>query len=334
MKYLKSILKHLILIAIALLLTACGENPMTSSDTTLQHPHSDIHFEALQSWQRHPTPVLRDPWLSYEVAADPHVFRDAEGMLRMVYTGPNPANDYATIKLATAKSYTEWTAGSVLLEGSNSEGLDLNKETSFYRLANSGKHQIYYIGYEDNEVYQSQIFLAEADTLTGPYRLPTAPIIATGMQGGHEVVTMTSPSIVEDEGRLYMVYCAWKAFPEPTIVWVHGAISDDEGQSWDVVGEVPVPSCMEGSLTAGPDGRFYAVAQGKGGFVIGRSETPFGPYEMLPEPVMTCAGAPWEVDEMNTPQLLFEVNTAYLYYTGADYAKGWWTMLATTDWFR
>lgn len=100
-----------------------------------------------------------------------------------------------------------------------------------------------------------------------------------------------------------MVYCAWNAFREPTIVWVHGAISDDEGQ-------------------------------GEGGFVIGRSETPFGPYEMLPEPVMTSAGAPWEVDEMNTPQLLFEVNTAYLYYSGADYAKGWWTMLATTDWFR
>lgn len=326
-----------ILIATGFLMAGCGGNVTSPSSGN----NGNIHFEDLQNWQRHGNPVLRDPepCSGFEAAADPHVFRTQDGELRMVYTGPHPildSNDHATIKLAVANSHTEWPPGPVLLVGSNSGGLDNSKETSFYRLAHSGKHQIYYIGYEeDGNMYESQIFLAEADVLEGPYTLPTAPIIPNGMQVGHEVVVMTSPSIVEHEGKLYMVYCAWNAFPVPTAVWVHGATSDDDGQTWDVVGEVPVPSCMEGSFTCGPDGLFYAVATQTNAqtevFTIGRSEYPFGPYEMLTEPVMTSAGTPWEVDEMNTPQLFFEGDTAYLYYSGADYSTGWWVMLATTD---
>ncbi len=71
---------------------------------------------------------------------------------------------------------------------------------------------------------------------------------------------MTSPSIVEDEGTLYMMYCAWNDFPN---LWIYGAISDD-GKTWELVGEVSVPSCMEGSLTKGPDGHFYTVAEFEG----------------------------------------------------------------------
>ena len=92
------------------------------------------------------------------------------------------------------------------------------------------------------------------------------------------------------------------------------------------------PFFLEGAFTSGPDGYFYAMSQGEGNtFTIGRSEEPFGTYDMLPQAVMTAAGAPWEIDEMNTPQLFFEDDKAYLYYSGADYSKGWWTMLATTD---
>ncbi len=163
----------------SLLTTGCSDS------TTGVCGDSDEHFcfSDLQSWQRHGDPVLRDPIPGgrYEVAAEPHVFRTQDGMLHMVYTGPHPGNDYVSIKLATATSHTEWSSGSVLLEDSNSGDLDLNKETAFYRLANSGKHQIYYIGYADEKTYESQIFMASADTLEGPYSLPTAPIIPTGL---------------------------------------------------------------------------------------------------------------------------------------------------------
>lgn len=318
-----------VIILFSLVASGCGGNGENTDATK-----NNNRFDTLQDWRRVGDPVLRDPepGRGFEVAADPHVFRNQDGALRMVYTGPHPDNDFATIKLATANSHTNWNPGPVLLTGSNADGIDINKETSFYRLSDSGKHQVYYIGYQDINAYASQVFLAEADTLEGPYTLPMTPVIPNGLINGYHVKTITSPSIVEHEGSLYMVYCAWNDFPVPTIVEVHGAISDDDGQSWDRVGEVNVPSCMEGSFTKGPDGLFYATAQSDGGITIGRSSEPFPDdgYEMLASPIMTPAGAPWEIDELNTPQLFFEGETAYLYYSGADNTKGWWVMLSVS----
>ncbi|HBR97656.1 MAG TPA: hypothetical protein DD979_09810 [Gammaproteobacteria bacterium] len=332
MEHITRISRTGVLLAIGLAFIGCGTDSDNADTGTLS---GDFPFANLQHWQRHGEPVLRDPEPGggYEVAADPHPFRTQTGSLRMVYSGPHPDNDYATIKLATANDPTQWSVGPVLLSGTNAGGLDLNKETAFYRLATSGKHQIYYIGYEDGAVYHSQIFMAEADTLEGPYRLPTAPIVPTSVQDGFEVKTITSPSIVEHDGQLYMAYCAWDGFPDPTAVQVHGAISNDDGQTWNRIGEVNAPVCMEGAFSKGPDGKFYAVAQAEGGLTLGRSDVPFpdAGYEMLAQPVMTPAGAPWEVDELNTPQIFFEGSTAYLYYSGADFSKGWWIMLATTD---
>jgi|GEM_PF-1625194 len=296
-----------------------------------------IYFESLQNWQRQGGPVLQDYEFDshYQVAADPHVFRTQDGELKMVYTGPDPvlgSNGHATIKLASLDSNNQWLPDTELLMGSEAHNLDLNKETSFYRLSDSGKHQIYYIGYQSGSEYISQIFMAEANELEGPYTLPSAPLINTGDTIGFPVRTITSPSIVAYDNRLYMVYCAWNDFPYPTEVQVHGAISEDDGHNWQPVGEVNVPVCMEGALTTGPDGLFYAVASTNHGFSIGRSAQPFPEtgYDMLPEPVMTATGAPWEVDEMNTPQLFFEDGRAYLYYSGADYLSGWWIMRADT----
>ena len=224
-----------------------------------------------------------------------------------------------------------------MLTGIGAPANQLNKETSFYRRASDGRHQIYYIGYEDEQVYASQIFRAESDALEGPYVAGEEPIIARGLQGAHDIQVMTSPSIVEHNGTLHMVYCAWNAFePSDALrVWVHGATSDDDGDTWTVLGEVSTPVCMEGAITKGPDGRFYAVSQVEEAFVLGRSDEPFGVYEMLPEPILVPEGPPLEI-EMNTPQLFFEDDVVFLYYSGAnfsdpDYEYGWWTRLAYTD---
>ena len=293
----------------------------------------EIELEDLAVWTRVDAPVLRDASSpdGYEVAADIHVFVDDDAQLRAVYTGSSGEDDYPAIKLARGESHMDWEAGDVVLGAAGSEPSQLNKETSFYRRAASSRHQIYYIGYEDPDVYASQIFRADSDALEGPYTRAADPVVPNGMQAGHDVHLMTSPSIVEHDGAAYMFYCAWNGFPDPTAVWVHAATSDDDGQTWIVVGEVDVPVCMEGALTRGPDGKFYAVAQQDDGFSIGRADEPLGDYELLAAPVLTPAGAPWEVDEMNTPQLFFAPGRAYLYYSGADYATGWWTMLAYAE---
>lgn len=191
---------------------------MMSSFVTADNGYID--FDSLQNCQRDNGPVLQDEEFDsgYEVAADPHVFRTPTNSIKMVYTGPDPvlgSNGHATIKLASLDANGQWHPDTELLLGSASNDLDLNKETSFYRLVDSGKHQIYYIGYASGDVYNSQIFMAQANQLEGPYTLSSEPLISTGEIDGFQVHTITSPSIVEYNHQLYMVYCAWNDFLIP-----------------------------------------------------------------------------------------------------------------------
>ena len=67
---------------------------------------------------------------------------------------------------------------------------------------------------------------------------------------------------------------------------------------------------------------------------LARSDHPFGPYdETISTPLIVKSGAPWEGDEAIAPQLTFDPisRRAYLYYTGADHATGWWMMVAHTS---
>lgn len=311
--------------------------PETGSSSTGEP--TSIDLENLQDWTRVEGRVLYDVVEGYPSAADAHVFRDDSGELTAIYSGADPNEpEYSAIKFARGSEPAVWELGGALLNGTDAPVGQLHKETSFYRRASDGTHQIYYIAYDDEETYRSQIFRAESAELEGPYTVQLEPSIARGLQGENDIQVMTSPSIVESDGTLYMFYCAWSHFEgnDDLQVWVHGATSDDDGDTWTVLGEVDVPVCMEGSLTEGPDGMFYAVAQSEGGITLGRAGEPLGPYEMLPEPVLTPAGPPYEIDELIAPQLYFEDDVLFLYYSGANYSDtdhelGWWTLLAYTS---
>lgn len=296
-----------------------------------------IDLDALQDWTRVEGRVLQDVVDGYGAAADIHVFRDESGELAAVYSGTDPrAPEHAAIKLARATEHGSWDVETTVLSEIGAPVEQRNKETSFYRRTSDGTHQIFYIGYEDETTYASQIFRAESDALDGPYVMEEEPVIARGMQGGHDIQVMTSPSIVEHDGTLLMVYCAWDRFgeDEDLQVWVHGATSNDDGDTWTVLGEVDVPVCMEGALTKGPDGMFYAVSQQEEQFVLARAAEPLGTYQFLPQPILSPLGPPDEI-EMNTPQIFFDDDLAFLYYSGANfsdenYEYGWWTLLAYT----
>ena len=315
---------------------ACG--PSADCVEDVGQPGDSIPLAHLQCWIRHGEPVLRDPVPAdnYEVASDGHVFHDDTGTLRMIYTGDT--DGFPSIKLATGTSWDVWSVEATLIAGIGPSGSDQFHETPFYRRSADGKHQIFSIGYADEETYRSQIFLAEADALEGPYTSTALPVVARGVQDGREVYLMTSPSVVEHEGVLHLVYLAWNNSPElVSEVWVMGATSVDEGRTWDDFHAVDVPIGMEGQLTRGPNGQFYATAatvvDGVEGVFLSRAETPFGPYETLASPILVKQGGQYEVHEANAPQITFDedTRTAYLYYVGADYAEGWWILLATTQ---
>jgi hypothetical protein len=307
----------------------CEDGPVGASED----PIDLLSFACFDRVQTEP--VFQDAGFDggYEIASDAHVFAGPDGGHRMIYSAEGG------IKLAVGADWTSWTPGPVLLDESTPgpSGLDITKETSFYRRSATGRHQIYYIGYDDEETYRSQIYLAEADTLEGPYT-QTGPLVELGEQSGHNVQVITSPSVVEHEGVLHMVWLGWNAPPDQvTEVWILGATSTDDGHTWTNIREVDTPVGMEGQLTTGPDGRFWAAGVGETdgteGIFIAVADHPFGPFERLDVPSLVKTGSEWELHEANAPQISFDHpnRTAYLYYVGADYDRGWWTMLASAQ---
>ncbi|MEO0392311.1 MAG: hypothetical protein AAF213_03570, partial [Pseudomonadota bacterium] len=204
----------------------------------------------------------------------------------------------------------------------------------FYYQTPTGEHELYFIGYSDGDIYDSDLYMARSNTLTGPYRIDPTPIVSRGQLAGRAVEVITSPSVVAHQGVLYMVFLAWDGFEDVTTVWVMGAISRDQGRSWGEIQEVAVPVGMEGQLTRLPTGQFVAVRTGEvdgvEGIMMACAAHPFGPYTARENPVLMSAGSPWEVDEIIAPQITVDPGTGQpiLYYTGAEHRRGWWIMKA------
>ena len=285
-------------------------------------------------WNREASPVLRDYIIgeNYQVASDAHVFMDGD-TLRMIYTGDE--NEKPAIKIAHSNAINDWKPYSTLLGSIGPSGLDSHKETGFYRKASNGKHQIYYIGYNNESTYEAQIFLAEADSLIGSYTQMNAPVVSKGTIAGKNVYCMTSPSVVEHQGMLYMTFIGWDNSPNNvTEVWVIGATSDDEGHTWSNFQIVDTRIGMEGQVTKVNNNNYIAVRTGdfknKEAIFYSTASHPFGPWTEKENPILVQAGPPLEKDEIIAPHIFIEPDSGeeILFYTGADYSTGWWIMMA------
>ncbi|GAB5539887.1 MAG: hypothetical protein Salg2KO_19900 [Salibacteraceae bacterium] len=298
----------------------------------IKRPEKDFEWVRYEN-----NPVYRDhiEEEAYQSASDAHVFFDQKDELKMIYSGDHGGN--SSIKLATGKSWTSWESESTLLGNERSaDGLDINKETAFYRLSESGKHQIYYIGSEENTSYRAPIYLAEADDLEGPYTISSGPVVSSGNIAGHDVYCMTSPSVVMHDSLLHLVFIGWNASPsEVSEVWVLGATSDDDGHTWTNFQEVETPIGMEGQLTQTDDGKYIAVYtteyEKREGIYYATGDHPFGPFQEEVNPIIVQNRAKLERNEIIAPQIIIDPETGeeHLYYTGAWHVRGWWIMMAT-----
>lgn len=299
-------------------------------------PLVSISCELGKNWKRHTGAVLRSPiGFGYEVAGDPHAFQTPTGEWRMVYSADD--KDQISIRLAKQNDNGEWDEGPVLLGPSKGHNKPFSKETAFYRLSSSGEHQIYFIGYEDEKTYQSEVYLAVSDQLEGPYKILPDPVISRGRIAGRHVYLITSPSIIDVGGQLAMTFLGWDDFENVTEVWSFVAISKDDGRTWSGFRDVEIPIGMEGQITKTPDGRFAAVRtgeyEGSEAIFIACSNDVFGPYLEQEEPILIQQGPPWEVDEIIAPSLAYDSFSKQptLFYVGADHRKGWWVMSAEIE---
>ncbi|MEQ6166181.1 hypothetical protein AAOE16_03215 [Ekhidna sp. MALMAid0563] len=314
----------LLILIIGFFFATCGDEEPTIIDVSSEWNRSNLN------------PVFRDliPEENYEVASDPHVFYDENGSLKMIYSGD--MDGHTSIKLANGTSPSNWEKDQALLYEVGSSGRDIHKETAFYRKSSSGKHQIYYIGYSNVETYQSEVYMAEADQLTGPYTQMELPVVPRGTLANKDVYLITSPSIVEHEDKLFMCFLGWNDSPgEVTEIWVIGATSTDDGHSWTDFQIVDTRIGAEGQVTKVKENEFVAVRtstyQDKEAIFYATASHPFGPWNEQSEPILIQQNPVFEKDEVIAPQITIDPDTGeeYLYYTGADHQAGWWIMLAT-----
>jgi hypothetical protein len=317
-----------------------GQKPDRDRDE--QPEQEPLSLEQLSEWTRHPGGPM---FLGVVIAGDPHVWRDTDGVYRMVYT--DGVGDHQAIAMATSTNLIDWTLdddaeleNGVVLQGAGPSGNDLYLETSHYRRADDGKHQIFYIGYPNEAEYHAAIYKAEADDVSGPYERESEPVI-NFTAGGADAQSMTSPTIVEHEGTLYMSYVGWATFPDGPIMLM-GATSNDDGRTWQKQGVLSWDDIfgVEAHTEKGPDGLFYRVGvtgddAGNDQLSIGQAEHPFGPYTVLEEPILTMGGpALGEGDSVMSPSLLFDSDSgvAFMHYASVD-TGGWpWVVsLATCD---
>ena len=287
-------------------------------------------------WTRHEGPVHRDRMFLglYEAASDAHVFPTEDGRLAMIYSGDDGGQ--SAILLAFGQDWTRWETWGVLLGPSRQPSAIAHKETAFYRRAGPADHRLYFIGYADEGTYGSDIYVARAQALTGPWRVEPEPIIRRGLTDGRDVRVITSPSVVEHEGELVMAYLGWNGFEDVTEVWAFTSRGRMDGASWSDSVATPVPIGMEGQITPRPDGGFVAVATretegGREGLFAACADDPEGPWTALPDPLLVLANDAWEVDEIIAPSLSFDSGTGAprLFYTAAEHARGWRIMMAT-----
>lgn len=289
-----------------------------------------------EKWQRHDGPVFRDKIMFglYEVASDAQVFVTQTGQRAMIYSGDD--NDQQGIKLALGSSWTDWKEWGVLLGPSVQPNAIRSKETPFYHRVAPNDHRIYFIGYADETTYESQIYMAQAPALTGPWEITPEPVIRRGMTAGRDVKVITSPSVIAQDDGLLMAWLGWDGFEDVTEVWTFTATSDLDGKTWSDITQTHVPIGMEGQITRRPDGGYVSFAtretdSGVEGIFASCAETAQGPWTDQPEPILMLANDGWEVDEIIAPAIVYDPQTEapYLYYTAAEHSRGWRIMLAT-----
>lgn len=300
-----------------------------------------VNFSLLANWTRVPGgPHFGGTAGNF--AGDAHVWEESPGNYRMVYTTENVALD-AGIGMATSTDLLTWTPitspqyGNELVLKAGADPTKVVLETAFYYKTPAGQHQIYYIACTDEGVYDMQIFRATASNINGPYSNESTPVIAFGASGTFDDAAMTSPSIVEYNGELYMEYIGWDDSPKGVSfnVLTGTAKAPLDGSVWTKTGSIPWEQAfgVESHTEKGPDGWYYRAGVVDGDILgIGWSTHPHGPWTSHDQILAPGGAGVGEVDQITSPSLYFHVptNTLYMYYAAVDTGGfPWMTSIAT-----
>ena len=292
------------------------------------------------AWTKQIKPIHAGP---FGLVGDPSVIRDGS-LLRMFYTcyDPSRSPQGPAICQATSTDGQAWAdvattvnravAGQMLMPGKK---WDTAHETALI-VKFRGEYLLYFSGYVDKggfmNSFPAQLGLAVSTDGVNFTRHGDAPVLAP-TPGGYDNDAVFSPTIVEHDGQLVMLYTGhcWNDCPKGAGLYLLAATSAD-GRSWVkreavVMSKAHTPNAKDGvaetELVKGPDGMFYlfvSLMQGDAGHDIGiaRSASPFGPWELDPEPIVRRTAG--EFDEVGpiAPSVLIEGGRVRMWFHGFD----------------
>lgn len=328
-------LKRTILFLISIVTIFFFAPPIFAQNDLPQFSHSSIEWT---KWNRDPIHIFKG---QYGIVGDPSIIK-MNNQYVMYYGCFDPMRkpQGTDICLATSHDGFDWilpNIGNMSVLGQvmtpNKNNWHTANETP-YALIFMGKIFLYFTGYKDQGgiVKSAPASLGIATTKNGLNFISNeSPIILTD-PNGYDQSGIVSPTIVEDQRKLYMIYAGhcYTLACKPRIGSALMMAESTDGMKWIkkpglLLNENTVlPSFVkslhqmaEPEIIKGPDNKFYlffTALDGDNPMMIGvaRSESIKGPWIFNPNPIITVQGREKEVV---APHVIIENNKARMWFS-------------------
>lgn len=290
-------------------------------------------------WTKNTSPVFSGP---YHLVGDPSVIRDGS-IYRMFYNCYDTKRKRGAICQVTSPDGITWTdvpvqdtIGGRMIQTRGEDKWDTAHETPAV-IKYKGEYLLYFTGYvhrgDFGTSFPYHIGLATSPDGVTFTRYTDGPVLSP-TPGGYDSLAVFSPTVIEYEGKLLMVYtgmCSTACtHADDTGIQLMAATSED-GRVWTKRDMPVIPRSMlsflakdgaaESNLVKGPDDFYYlfmSLLYGDTGHEIGvaRASSPYGPWDIDPAPIIKKSPGAFDSVGPIAPSVLFENGKARMWYHG------------------
>lgn len=304
--------------------------------TTVKPGTTSFSTSGWSTWTKNLKPIFGGP---YNLIGDPSVLRDGT-QLRMAYNCFDPTRQRGAVCEALSTDGITWRDAPIndgiagrLIQTRAGQWDDAQETPLIYK--RSKETLLFFSGYLKKgsgfvDSFPAYLGLAISTDGVNFTRYGTEPVLKT-TPGGYDNDALFSPSIVEHNGQLVMIYTGhcWTNCPNGMGVFLLAATSTD-GRTWTklpkpIISKAELPMAKDGAaetdIVKGPDGYYYlfmSLLQGDSGHNIGvaRSATPYGPWDVNPSPILKGTSGEFDGLAAIAPSVMIENGKVRMWFHG------------------
>jgi len=308
--------------------------PRAGESAAAAVPTTVVEVPGWSRWTKREQPVYSGP---YSLVGDPSVMHDGD-IYRMFYNCYDPKRKGGAVCEATSTDGIDWNNVSTDLQPPGRVIMtrpgqwDDTHETPL-AIKYRGEYLLYFSGYRNKGGFFKSFpaYMGLAVSRDGVHfeRVGDEPIMK-GTPGGFDSDAVFSPSIVEYDGQLVMLYtgyCFDTCKRQPG-VYLMAATSTD-GRNWvkreqPVLSKADFPQTKDGAAEAdivkGPDGDYYlfmSLLFAKGQEIgVARAKSPYGPWQIAPEPIVRATPGRFDDKGPIAPSVIIENGKVRMWFHG------------------